>query len=469
MAGGGSTGGQTAYVSGPSIEAAQMAANAQTNAAQMAASTATQNTQSAIQALMSQYNTSMNLSQPITSAGNAAAAQLNYILGGNAMSPGAAPTAPTAPTLSSLSSQITPDQISQYLLNHSTINGNTAGAGQQQNYVYSGTGSAPGTALGANGLIASPAGGSAGGMGTAWSGSPDQVATNAAFADPIKAALAQQGMTAANQQYQTQLGEYNNNLQAYNQANTLYNQYNQKGPATGSDVTNIIQNQPGYFQQQQAGISAAQNAASANGMLNSGNLLIGLNQFGGNLAQNYYQNYVGNLQNLAGLGASTTNNLVNSGTNTGNSVAGAQTALGDTVANAQLAAGAAQASSYLTPAANQQFNTKSMGGSNSGSGLGQLAGDFAGGVLSGYLSTKELKDTISTPSTKDILDNLDRMTLDKWKYKGIDEEHIGPYAEEFKELFGVGTGKSISLVDALGVLFGAVKQLSKEVKDLRNN
>ncbi len=46
-----------------------------------------------------------------------------------------------------------------------------------------------------------------------------------------------------------------------------------------------------------------------------------------------------------------------------------------------------------------------------------------------------------------------------WRYKGDDTVHVGPYAEDFRDAFGLGDGKEIAVVDAIGILMAAVKGL----------
>jgi hypothetical protein len=59
------------------------------------------------------------------------------------------------------------------------------------------------------------------------------------------------------------------------------------------------------------------------------------------------------------------------------------------------------------------------------------------------------------------------LSLDRWKYKGIDQKFLGVYAEEFADKFGVGDGKKINLIDVIGVLLGAIKELDKKIVDLQ--
>jgi len=79
-----------------------------------------------------------------------------------------------------------------------------------------------------------------------------------------------------------------------------------------------------------------------------------------------------------------------------------------------------------------------------------------------------LKQDFSEVSTEDILESISQLDVNKWQYKaepGV--EHIGPTAQDFKAAFQVGANDtSISTVDAIGVLFAAVKELCKRVKVL---
>jgi len=64
-----------------------------------------------------------------------------------------------------------------------------------------------------------------------------------------------------------------------------------------------------------------------------------------------------------------------------------------------------------------------------------------------------------------LLDKLKTVRVEKWKYVGQDTDHIGPYAQEFNDAFGVGQddNSQIAVLDALGVTLGAVKELSEQV------
>ena len=122
----------------------------------------------------------------------------------------------------------------------------------------------------------------------------------------------------------------------------------------------------------------------------------------------------------------------------------------------------------------------SGGGSLIG-GLG-LAGAFGGAGGAGLassvvaaapffgVSSRDLK-TDKTPIDEDeVLERVEKLPVEAWRYKNSlglgDEPHIGTYAENFQESFGLGDGKTLNLMDTTGVLMASVKSLSKKVKKL---
>lgn len=84
-------------------------------------------------------------------------------------------------------------------------------------------------------------------------------------------------------------------------------------------------------------------------------------------------------------------------------------------------------------------------------------------------SSREFKEDFETIDNEDLLEKINKMSITKWKYKGTNETHIGPMAEEFKELFDlgiVGENKSISTIDASGIALSAIQALYKKNQDL---
>lgn len=65
-----------------------------------------------------------------------------------------------------------------------------------------------------------------------------------------------------------------------------------------------------------------------------------------------------------------------------------------------------------------------------------------------------------------ILPRIDKMKIESWRYKdglGDPATHIGPYADEWKDLTGTGDGVSIPFVDAFGVTLAGVQELNRKV------
>jgi hypothetical protein len=98
-------------------------------------------------------------------------------------------------------------------------------------------------------------------------------------------------------------------------------------------------------------------------------------------------------------------------------------------------------------------------------GLGQIAG-AAGGLFSGLgavgvtFSSRKFKTDIEPLADEDILRNLvDNVPVYKWRYRGDETQHVGPMAEDFSEAFGLGDGKTINIIDAIGVLASAIRAL----------
>lgn len=384
---------QPYIMSGPTIAAATGAANAQMMAAQQAAGAIQANTTSAINSLMQTYGSALQIAAPMMNTGNQALAQLNYALGNKAVNPGAAPTAPGAPR--QLVSD--PEQLLAMIHNSDSYNPNDAKMATSGLQTIAND---PATAANAGGGQRINAILGAAGLTDAWTedkldGSGNTVK---AFVNPTLDQLKQyqqanpdsynqfaQAINNANNfqqdqaKYQSDVTAYNQQKAQYDQQKAIYDQYNAKGQATGADLSAIINNQPGFQFQQQQGISGLENAASAKGLLRSGNLLRDLGTFNQNLSQTYYQNYISNLANEANMGQAVTQNLLGQNSTLGQSEAASYANQGAGMANAALQIGQAKAGAYLTPVANQQVimtpyttSTSSNSSSRSGGLLGGL-------------------------------------------------------------------------------------------------
>lgn len=102
----------------------------------------------------------------------------------------------------------------------------------------------------------------------------------------------------------------------------------------------------------------------------------------------------------------------------------------------------------------------------SAAGFGQAVGSIIGAMP--FMSSKKVKE--NNRPVHGVLDAVKSMPVEKWNYKkgaGDGQEHIGTYAEDFKAKTGLGNGREISVIDAIGVNMGAIKELAAEVESLR--
>jgi hypothetical protein len=81
-------------------------------------------------------------------------------------------------------------------------------------------------------------------------------------------------------------------------------------------------------------------------------------------------------------------------------------------------------------------------------------------------STK--KEAITKLDGADILSRIKQLPITRWKYKGTEEYHIGPMAQDFYNLFKVGTDdKSISSIDPAGIALKAIQGQQEEIDLLK--
>lgn len=89
-----------------------------------------------------------------------------------------------------------------------------------------------------------------------------------------------------------------------------------------------------------------------------------------------------------------------------------------------------------------------------------------------FASHRAFKENATPVSPNMVLEAFANLPVEKWRYKpGMrlgQQPHIGPYAEDFKKMFGVGDGVTIDPIDAIGVLCAAVKALTARIKELED-
>jgi hypothetical protein len=100
----------------------------------------------------------------------------------------------------------------------------------------------------------------------------------------------------------------------------------------------------------------------------------------------------------------------------------------------------------------------------------EAGGNIAGAMLMALAmggSDRNLKEDIRPLDAAPVLEGVVRLPVHKWRYRGDALEHVGPMAQDFHEAFGVGTDRTIHLVDVAGVLIASIQALHAELQDLR--
>jgi len=88
----------------------------------------------------------------------------------------------------------------------------------------------------------------------------------------------------------------------------------------------------------------------------------------------------------------------------------------------------------------------------------------AGSSLWSAVSDSSLKTNIRLVDGTDILDRVMQVPIKRWNYKAQDSsiEHIGPMAQDFHRVFGIGEDSvTISMLDPSGVALGAIQELNR--------
>jgi trimeric autotransporter adhesin len=75
------------------------------------------------------------------------------------------------------------------------------------------------------------------------------------------------------------------------------------------------------------------------------------------------------------------------------------------------------------------------------------------------------KEDFSDLNSNELLQKIAQLSIQRWKYKGTNEYHIGPTAQDFYKLFGLGTDdKSISTVDPAGIALAAIQEQQRLIE-----
>lgn len=116
----------------------------------------------------------------------------------------------------------------------------------------------------------------------------------------------------------------------------------------------------------------------------------------------------------------------------------------------------------------QKTSAGSGGGASSTLGsFASLAGTIAPIALAAF-SSKEFKEDVRDADT--ILEGVKGLPVKAWRYKpemGLGTEtHVGPFAEDWRDTFGLGDGRTINMLDMHGISLAAIKELAEQVEQL---
>ena len=129
---------------------------------------------------------------------------------------------------------------------------------------------------------------------------------------------------------------------------------------------------------------------------------------------------------------------------------------------------------YFNSSAANEFSVRAIGGTRIYSGwYGSASGVFLAPGSSAWVSISDstAKRNIRPVDGEEILSKLAQLPVSRWSYKAQDSniEHIGPMAQDFYALFGIGeSDTTISTIDPAGIALAAIKELNERNQELEN-
>src|SRR5258708_1951707 len=97
-----------------------------------------------------------------------------------------------------------------------------------------------------------------------------------------------------------------------------------------------------------------------------------------------------------------------------------------------------------------------------------VSGGLGLALQSSAPSDRNVKREFAPVDTANILNRVAQLPITTWSYKAEDQSvrHIGPMAQDFAEMFGVGQDdKHINMVDANGIALAAIQALYEKINE----
>jgi hypothetical protein len=156
----------------------------------------------------------------------------------------------------------------------------------------------------------------------------------------------------------------------------------------------------------------------------------------------------------------------NAGFGSDNVIIGSSAKSGNNVGdrNNQMILGNTNMTTWLFGRNTQVTNRALVVGTTTSNGNG--AGLTSGGA---WMSTSDVhtKEDFSHLNKQEILEKIAQLSVTRWRYKGTNEYHIGPMAQDFYAAFGLGTGdKHISTIDPAGLTTLAIQAMMERIAEL---
>jgi len=81
-------------------------------------------------------------------------------------------------------------------------------------------------------------------------------------------------------------------------------------------------------------------------------------------------------------------------------------------------------------------------------------------------SSRTVKTEITPVDSEQILEKVMNLPVHSWRYTSDqnNSEHIGPMAEDFHELFGIGSERHINLIDTTGITIAALQAVANDYR-----
>jgi len=118
--------------------------------------------------------------------------------------------------------------------------------------------------------------------------------------------------------------------------------------------------------------------------------------------------------------------------------------------------------------ANDEVSFRSAGGARFTSGSGganQTVAWVPGSGSWSFTSDRDTKERVRPVSATAILEKVSRLAIAEWSYRGYEQRHVGPMAQDFHALFPLNDNdKALNDTDLHGVALAAIQGLNEKVE-----